>query len=257
MNIMAVIPARGGSKSIPKKSIVPLGGFPLIAFSIFAGKMSKHINRVLVSTDSEEIASVSREFGAETPFLRPSELAQDDSRDIGFFQHCIQRLRETEGTLPDLFIHLRPTTPLRDPKIIDQAIVEFLATPKATSLRSAHPASESPFKWFQKGEDGNFRAIREGDSNDFLNAPRQMFPQAFIPDGYVDILRPSFLVENNLLYGPRMKAFVTPVTHEVDSPEDLELLNFDLSRGEHPVFCMLQKFQDTGEFPFLREGDKK
>ena len=134
----AIIPARGGSKGVPKKSIALLCGFPLIAYSIAAAKLSKKIERVIVSTDSEEMAEVARSFGAETPFMRPAEFARDTSPDIEFVEHAISWFQKNESSVPEFLVHLRPTTPLRIPEDIDRAI-EMLAKHKdATSLRSGY-----------------------------------------------------------------------------------------------------------------------
>src|SRR3989344_1015584 len=99
MSVYSIIQARGGSKGVPSKNIRPLGGFPLIAYSIAASKLSKTISHTIVSTDSEEIAEVSRKYGAEVPFLRPSKYAQDKSTDLDVFAHAISWLEKKEGVL--------------------------------------------------------------------------------------------------------------------------------------------------------------
>src|SRR5919201_6543515 len=111
IKILALIPARGGSKGIPRKNILNFAGYPLIAWSIAAAKQASCITRVIVSTDDEEIASVARKYGAETPFLRPSEFAQDNTTDLPVFQHALQWLDEHEGYQPEIVIQLRPTSP--------------------------------------------------------------------------------------------------------------------------------------------------
>ncbi len=111
--VLALIPARGGSKSIPRKNILPFAGFPLIAFSIAAGLASETVNRVIVSTDDEEIAGFSRRYGAETPFIRPAHLAEDSTPDLPVFQHALEWLQENEAYQPDIVVQLRPTSPLR------------------------------------------------------------------------------------------------------------------------------------------------
>ena len=124
-NIIAVIPARSGSKGVRDKNIKEILGRPLIAYSIKAALQSKLIDRVIVSTNSRMYADKAISFGAEAPFLRPEEISQDDSTDIEFFQHLISWMKENEEYIPDYFVHLRPATPLRDPKIIDDAISRF------------------------------------------------------------------------------------------------------------------------------------
>src|SRR3989338_3142947 len=158
MNAFAIIPARGGSKGVPKKSIALLCGFPLIAYSIAAAKLSKTIARVIVSTDSEEMAEVARSFGAEAPFMRPAEFARDTSPDIEFVQHAIQWLKEHESRVPEYLVHLRPTTPLRKPEDIDRAIEMLMKHKDATSLRSGYEMRESPYKLFGI-QDGYFTPL--------------------------------------------------------------------------------------------------
>ncbi len=111
--ILALIPARGGSKGIPHKNIRSFAGYPLIAWSIAAGLQANSVSRVLVSTDDEEIASVARDYGADAPFLRPSELAQDRTTDLPVFEHALKWLEDIEGYKPDIVIQLRPTSPIR------------------------------------------------------------------------------------------------------------------------------------------------
>ncbi len=233
--IYGIIPARGGSKGVPGKNVKLLGGYPLLAFSIAAVTITKNISRVIVSTDSTEIASVAKKYGAETPFLRPSELSGDKSPDIDFVLHAINWFRQNENKIPDYLVHLRPTTPLRDPVIIDQAIQEIINCAEATSLRSAHPAAESPFKWFRRDEQGFFKGILPEYSNDFINAPRQSFPTVYIPDGYVDVLKTSFILESNTLHGNKMLGFISPICTEVDRVEDFEFLEYELKKSNNPV----------------------
>ena len=133
MDTIAYIPVRGGSKGVPKKNIRPLGGFPLVAYSIACAKLSKHINRVIVSTESEEIATIARDYGAEVPFIRPKKYAQDHSPDRGHFLHAMSWMKENEQYLPEYWVHLRATTPLREPQIIDQAIEEIHSQSNSTS----------------------------------------------------------------------------------------------------------------------------
>ena len=155
--IYAVIPARQGSKGVINKNIKLLGGHPLIAYSIALAKLTPEISRVIVSTDSEEYAKIAIQYGAEVPFLRPTEIANDKSTDLEFFKHCIHWFQENETNLPDYLVHLRPTTPLREPSIVSSAIEVFIKSESAlTSLRSGHVCSESPFKWFKKNNFGYF-----------------------------------------------------------------------------------------------------
>ncbi|HEY5670648.1 MAG TPA: acylneuraminate cytidylyltransferase family protein, partial [Anaerolineales bacterium] len=111
--VLTLIPARGGSKSIPRKNIRPFAGHPLIAYSIAAGLCAETVTRVIVSTDDDEIAAVARRYGAETPFLRPDEYSQDNTPDLPVFQHALNWLEEHDGYRPEIVVHLRPTSPFR------------------------------------------------------------------------------------------------------------------------------------------------
>ena len=220
-NVVAIVPARGGSKSIPKKNIRILGGFPMLAYSIAAAKLSGLIQRVIVSTDSVEIADIARKYGAEVPFMRPFEIAQDHSTDLEFFQHYIAFCRRNEYSLSEYLVHLRPTTPLRDIRIIDRAIKKITATPDATSLRSVEQIELSPYKIFKmsgpylKGYFPDFPTV------EYYNLPRQHFPNTYKPNGYVDIVRTS-TIDTGVLHGERMLGFVTDKVPDIDGKEDFQ-----------------------------------
>lgn len=240
MNTIAIIPARGGSKGIPKKNLHLIHGYPLISFSIVAAKLSKFIERVVVSTDSPEIADTAIKFGADVPFLRPSQFAQDSSPDRDFVIHAIEWFEQNEGFAPALFVHLRPTTPLRDPELIDIAIKKIEKNPAATSLRSAHLCSESPFKWFLLRDDDFFKGLNTDDM-DSLNGPRQMFPQVYIPNGYVDILKTDYIKKTKNIHGNKVLSFITPWCVELDSTQDIQQLEFELNNKANPLLQYLSE----------------
>ena len=134
--VIAIIPARSGSKTLTDKNITLLSNHPLIAYSIAVAKASKKIDRVIVSTDSQHYAEIASLYGAEVPFLRPVEYATDESTDRDFLVHAMSWMNEFERNIPEYWVHLRPTTPLRDPLIVDQAIEIIMQKNNATSLRS-------------------------------------------------------------------------------------------------------------------------
>ena len=139
--IDAIIPARGGSKTIPRKNIVNIGGYPLLAYSIAACKMSKNISNIYVSTEDEEIANIAKKYGAKVPFMRPKDLSQDHSTDVGFLAHFFNNVEVKEVAL------IRPTTPFRDPRFMDSVIAEFYSIDKEiTGLRTVNEISENPYK---------------------------------------------------------------------------------------------------------------
>lgn len=136
MKILAIIPARGGSKGIPRKNIRDLAGKPLIAWTIEAALSSSGLDRVVVSTEDDEIAFISRGLGADVPFLRPPELAADDITTLAVLQDVLASLKDEEGYTPDVVMTLQPTSPLRSAQYIDEAISLFEADPNADSLVS-------------------------------------------------------------------------------------------------------------------------
>jgi N-acylneuraminate cytidylyltransferase len=228
-DIIAIIPARSGSKGVPDKNIQMLAGHPLLTYSIAAARLAG-IERVILSTDSEQYATIGRFYGAEAPFLRPSHIATDQATDYQFMRHAMEWLREQEPQIPEFWMHLRPTTPLRDPDILRAALRSIQSTPAATSLRSGHVAPESPFKWFMKNEQGFFRGLREDLTPEKVNLPRQTFPVVYIPDGYVDIVRSSYVLSNADLHGDAMLVFESPRCTEVDDPDDFTYLEYELQR---------------------------
>ena len=235
MNIIAVIPARGGSKGVSDKNIKLLAGKPLIAYSISAAIKSKLIDRVIVSTDSEKYASISKDYGAEVPFIRPNEYSGDDSTDYDFVKHLLDWLAKNGGNTPDYIIHLRPTTPLRDPSVLDNAIEKFMNNAEATSLRSAHEMPETAYKQFEL-EGKYFKTICTGSFDlDDANNSRQSFPKTYTPNGYVDILRTSHILENHLLHGNRVMDYVTDFTIEVDTVDDFEYFEWQINKNDEII----------------------
>lgn len=238
-SIYALIPARGGSKGVPGKNIRLIKDYPLIAYSIAICQMSSRINRTIVTTDSKEIAMIAEKFGAEVPFLRPSEFAGDKSGDIEFVMHALGWFEENEGRLPAYIVHIRPTTPLREREVVDMAIEKMICSGNATSLRSAHKAPESPFKWFVKNDSEYFHSIVENISNEEANSGRQNFQDVYIPDGYVDVIKTEFVIDNGILHGDKMLAFESPMCMEIDTEEELEMIEYQLQSNQNEVYRYL------------------
>lgn len=241
----AIIPARSGSQTVKNKNIALLHGFPMLAYSIAAAKVIPEIARVIVSTDSEEYAEIARRFGAEVPFIRPEEISGSKATDIQFMNHAIEWFRENEGVLPEYWVHLRPTTPLRDPEKVREAIIKMQQDSSADSLRSGHSVPLCPFKWFWKSDDGYFQTIN-GITLDEANGPRQSFPQIYIPDGYVDVLRTKSIVEKKVMHGDKMIAYVSPETVDVDNVSDLEELRKNPLKLNDAVYQYLKKCEGRG-----------
>jgi N-acylneuraminate cytidylyltransferase len=198
--ILAIIPARGGSKGIPRKNIRNFSGYPLIAWSIAAGLKSELVTRVIVSTDDEQIAAVARDWGAETPFLRPAKFAQDNTTDLPVFVDALKWLDENEGYQPDIVVQLRPTSPIRPLTCVDDAVRILLQHAEADSVRGVVPAGQNPHKMWrlddsqQAGEQGPMRNLLAVDGiKEPYNAPRQILPPIFWQTGHIDAIRPTII----------------------------------------------------------------
>ena len=223
-NILAIIPARGGSKGIPRKNIRLFAGYPLIAWSIAAAKQSELVTRIIVSTDDEEIAAVAHEWGAETPFLRPTELAQDKTTDLPVFVHALKWLEDVEGYRPDAVVQLRPTSPIRSKGMVDDAIRILLDHKDAECVRGVVPAGQNPFKmWRFHGEDKPLAQLLEvpGIAEPY-NAPRQILPSVYWQTGHIDVIRTTTISEKKSLTGNIIYPLVIDpkYTVDIDTPAD-------------------------------------
>jgi len=186
--VLALIPARSGSKSLPHKNVREFAGKPLLAHSIEQALAARSIDRVIVSTDSERYAAIAREHGAETPFLRPAEFATDDATDLAVFEHALAWLREHENWTPEIVVHLRPTYPRRDPADIDRVVELLAADPSLDSVRSVAPATETPYKMWTRDADGLLTPIADL-GNEAYNQPRQRLPVAYLQNACIDAVR--------------------------------------------------------------------
>ena len=222
--VLALIPARGGSKGIPHKNIKSFAGFPLIAWSIEAGLQAKSVSRVIVSTDDEEIAAVARNYGADVPFMRPSEFAQDRTPDLPVFEHALKWLEDNEGYKPEIVVQLRPTSPIRPTDMVDGAIRILMDNPDADSVRGVVPAGQNPYKmWTFNGYDKPLNPLLEVEGiAEPYNAPRQILPQAYWQTGHIDAIRTRTISNKNSLTGDVVHPLVIDprYTVDIDTPAD-------------------------------------
>jgi N-acylneuraminate cytidylyltransferase len=222
--IMAVIPARGGSKGIPRKNIKNFAGFPLIAYSIQAALNSKYVTRTIVSKDDEEIANVARAFGAEVPFLRPSEFAQDTTLDFPVFENLLKTLQEIENYVPDLVIQLRPTSPIRPIHLVDEAIEIMLGDPAIDSVRGVVPSGQNPYKmWRIDPINKLMTGLLSVDGIDEpYNSARQALPDTYWQTGHIDVIRTNVILEKKSMSGNKIKPIhINPdFTVDIDKPSD-------------------------------------
>lgn len=197
-SVLTLIPARGGSKSIPRKNLKTLGSHPLIAYSIAAGRQADCKPRVIVSTDDEEIASVARAYDAEVPFMRPAELAEDRTLDLPVFRHALEWLESHEGYRPEIVIQLRPTSPFRPAGMVDKAVQILQAHPDATSVRGIVPSGQNPYKMWRADGPGPMRPLLNTDIEEAYNQPRQALPSTYWQTGHIDAIRPEVILSGSM-----------------------------------------------------------
>lgn len=229
MNVIALIPARSGSKRIPGKNLKTLGGKPLLVWSILAAQVSELISQIYVSSDSDVILDIAKVNGA-TPIKRPAGLAGDLSPDLDVVSHL---LNSFPGIKPDLVAYLRPTTPFRSSALIDMAISNFEMTIGGVSpsaLRSVEKEPETSFKSFTLGLGNRLDGIA-GATVEEAGQCNQEFEPTYKGNGYIDIIRPC-TVANGMCWGDEVMGFETPPVIELDIMDDWERAeNHILMRG--------------------------
>ena len=236
MEVLCLIPARGGSKSIPRKNIRSFAGHPLIAYSIVAGKTAATVTRVIVSTDDEEIAKVAQSYGAETPFLRPKDISLDNTPDLPVFQHALKWFADQENYKPDVVVQLRPTSPLRRVEQIDQCVYRLLEHPEADSVRTVCIPFQNPYKMWRIEQGSFMKPIIASDIPEAYNQPRQALPVVYWQTGYVDAVWSITVTQKNSMTGDRILPVVIDPEDwiDIDSPDDWLRAERLLITGEIP-----------------------
>lgn len=223
MNILAIIPARSGSKSVPHKNIRQVNGKPMLAYSIEHGKESKYINRIILSTDSKEYAEIGQQYGAEVPFLRPAQYATDTALDIEVFYHCLDFLQENEGYHADIVVQLRPTYPIRSVKDIDAMIEVLIKNKEMDSVRSIAPAKEIPYKMWHRGKDGIITPVMK-DIKEGYNMPRQALPKIYYQNACIDVVRGDVILDNYSMSGNKIYGYEMDKNYDIDTEEEFALV---------------------------------
>jgi YrbI family 3-deoxy-D-manno-octulosonate 8-phosphate phosphatase len=228
--ILAIIPARGGSKGIPGKNIKDFAGFPLIAYSIIAGLRSELVTRVIVSTDDEKIAEVARQWGAEVPFMRPEQIAQDDTLDLPVAKHCLDWLATHQDYQPDALVWLRPTSPIRPLDCVDDAIRLLMEHPEADSVRGVVPAGQNPFKMWMidEGTQAMLPLLGVDGIAEPFNAPRQVLPAVYWQTGHIDALWTKTVTEKKSMTGDVILPLMIEPRFTVDIDISSEWKNAEL-----------------------------
>lgn len=225
MKILGLIPARGGSKGIPRKNIRPLKGKPLIYFTIDAALASKYLDRIIVSTDSEEIAQIARKANAEVPFIRPTDLAQDTTPMYDVIVHTIREM-EKNNWMPDILVLLQPTSPFRTVAHIDEAIEVFQKS-SASCLISVKRAKENPH-WMKSIKNGFLQPFLE--DKPFIDS-RQALPEIYYPNGAIFIWKTNYLLSSTQQFPedsvPYEMDEITSI--DLDDPVDWQYAEFLMS----------------------------
>lgn len=219
--VLAIIPARSGSKSVKDKNIREMNKKPMLAYSIEHAKASKYIDRVIVSTDSEKYAKIARNYGAETPFLRPSEISMDDSLDLEVFQHALSYLEREEGYIPDLVVQLRPTYPIRNVEDIDNIIEQMLADETIDSIRCIARAKEIAYKMWHKDSNGRLTPIMK-EIKECYNMPRQELPVVYYQNACIDVIRTPVITKKNSMSGDCIVGYEMEHNFDIDTEEEFQ-----------------------------------
>lgn len=218
-DVLAIIPARSGSKSVVDKNIRMIDGKPMIAYSIEHALGSRYITRTIVSTDSEKYADISRKYGAEIPFIRPQEYATDTALDIDVFYHALDFLRKTEGYVPEIVVQLRPTYPIRRISDIDSMIEVLLENEELDSIRCIAPAKEIPQKmWFLEA-DGLIRPVMN-EPRECYNMPRQELEKAYYQNACIDVMRSRVILDMHSMSGDKIAGYLMDENYDIDTEED-------------------------------------
>ncbi|MBI4160704.1 MAG: acylneuraminate cytidylyltransferase family protein [Candidatus Yanofskybacteria bacterium] len=227
IRILGVIPARGGSRGIPRKNIASLLGKPLIYYTIRAAQQSRLLDAFIVSTDDPEIAAVARRLGADVPFLRPKKFARYTSTDIEWLRHAVLAVEKERGWRPEIIVTLYPTAPLRTARDIDR-VLQFMLDTGCDSVRTvASPSPHNPFKmWsFIDEKKGKIKPLLRTKHYSTLgtDVPRQTLPKIYWQTGMVNATRTKF-IKRGVIWGPDVRGVITdPLrTVDLDEPKDLK-----------------------------------
>lgn len=219
--IVGIIPARGGSKGIPRKNIVDLGGYPLIAWTILRAKKSKYIDRVILSTEDDEITRVAKKFGCEVPFKRPKELATDEASSVDVTLHALNKLKYNSDN--KYFLLLQPTSPFRKTHTIDEAI-KFTIENDFSYVMSVSNINKSPYHIYLEKDNNLLEPLYKEDTK---YTRRQDLPQAVVSNGVLYIARASYFFKVKTFKPEEIYFFKTNAEEsiDIDTLQDLKNAN--------------------------------
>lgn len=261
MNVLAIIPARSGSKSVPHKNIRLLADKPMLAYSIEHGQKSQYINRIILSTDSPQYAEIGEKYGAEIPFLRPEKYATDEATDIEVFFHCLNYLKDNEKYMPDIVVQLRPTYPIRDTGDIDNMIELLLKHEEADSVRSLAPAKEIAYKMWRKDKNGYITPILQ-DIPEAYNMPRQKLPPIYYQNACIDVVRGNTILDGYSMSGKCILGYEMHKNYDIDTEDEFKKAEAYLSvkkGGKRFVFDIdgvIAKLRPDNDYSLSEPNDK-
>ena len=220
MNIMGLIPARGGSKGIPHKNYVKLNGIPLINYTISAAKNSKFINKIFVSTDDKKISKIAENENIHVPYLRPKSISGDKTTNLEVIKYTLKLLSKKEGFVPDIIVYLQPTSPLRTAKMIDTSITMLIES-NASCVLGVKQISEHPFNSFWHKQ--KFLVPYKKNFKKFSR--RQDLPALYYPTGSIYTFWRTTIEKTNSLYGKKILPYIIPneLSVDIDTKFDLFL----------------------------------
>lgn len=229
MEVLSLIPARGGSKGIPMKNIKLLGDIPLIAYSIVAGLQAKNVSRVVVSTDNENIKECSVRYGAEVPFARPRALSEDHVTDLPVIEHALSWLKENENYKPDIIVYLRPTSPFRPLGCIDEAVDIMQNNDSTDCVRAVMRAGQEPYKMWRI-QKGRMVPLLESNLSEHYNMPRQKLPETYWQTGQIEVIRYSTIMDKKSATGSEIFPIIMNPRFviDIDNSEQWEIAEYML-----------------------------
>lgn len=227
LKVLALIPARGGSKGLPRKNVLSLAGKPMVAWSIDAAKNSRYVDEVVVSTDNEEIASVSKQHGANVPFMRPAHLAEDGSTTIDVALHTVEQLPDY-----DILVILQPTSPLRLSEDIDQTIERMIDANTTSAVTVTEPA-KSPFWSYTLEQDGRLQTLID---DELAVKRRQDLPDAYVLNGAVYTICIEEMLKCKCFVSEDTVANIMPPNRslDIDTEFDFKLVEFYMQETDYP-----------------------
>lgn len=228
--VLAIIPARGGSKGLPEKNIKDLFGKPLIGWSIEQAYGSKYIDEIIVSTDDKKIADIAVQYKAKVPYLRPKKLALDETPTFDVVEELLENLRKREGDLAEYLILLQPTSPLKTSEDIDKAFELFIKYKQTKALVSISGVDENPYQMKILDEAGY---IRNFMTNGLDNRRRQDLPIVYKPNGAIYIMKTKVLLEERTFFPDKTIGYIMPKERSIDIDDsiDFKLAEIIISNG--------------------------